>query len=152
MFTDSYFELFLLLGIILIIADFFIQTDLLICLGLGSFALAINSLFNLPPLYQIILGTIIWLGLIGLHFAFFKSVIAKYTNKVLTPDVIESHPMDRYIGHSSIVESIEGRQLIRLDNELISFESSDPIPSGTQVTVIAMSDGFPSVQAVPASS
>lgn len=149
MFTDHYLEFLILAGIILIITDFFLQTDCLIALGLGCFAFAITSLTGLPTLYQILVLVGVWLGLIALYYLFFKKFLGKFSNTVLAPDILNPDPMDRYIGHSSTVEIIEGRHMIRLDNELVSYDSKAPISTGDSVIITAMTNGRPTVSRLP---
>jgi membrane protein implicated in regulation of membrane protease activity len=149
MFTDHYLEFLILAGIILIITDFFLQTDILIALGLGCFAFAITSFTGLPTLYQIIVMVLVWLGLILLYYSFFKSFLGKFSNEIIAPDILNSDPMDRYIGHSSTVEIIEGRHMIRLDNELVPYDSKTPLAPGDEVIITGMTNGCPTVTRLP---
>jgi membrane protein implicated in regulation of membrane protease activity len=149
MFTDHYLEFLILAGVILIITDFFLQTDSLIVLGLGCFAFAITCLTGLPLLYQVLVLIAAWLGFIVLYYLFFKSLLAQFSNKVIAPDILDPDPMKRYIGQSSVVEVIEGRQMIRLDNEPVPFDSDFPLSPGDPVLIKAMTDGQPTVIPLP---
>jgi|GEM_PF-2361189 len=149
MFTDNYLEFLILAGVILIFADFFFQTDLLIILGLGCFAFALTSLTGLPTLYLIIALIGLWLGFIALYYLFFKSLLGRFSNEVLAPDILNSDPMDRYIGHPATVEVIEGRHMIRLDNELVTYDSETPLSHGDPVMITAMTNGRPTVDRRP---
>ena len=146
MFTESYLEVFLVVGIGLIIIDFFFQSDLLSYVGLGSISVGVSIFIAPPLLYQVLLSVVLWISLISLYYLFFRKITSRWANEKIAPNVIEVNPLDRHVGSETVVESVEGKQLIRLDGELVLFYSAKDVMEGDCVRIVAISNGHPTIE------
>lgn len=141
MFTGSIYEFLILIGVILIIIDIFIPNDVSSLIAHSLFSMALVWSLDLPLLYAVIVGILVWMALVGCHYLVFKNLMRNFLNKYIAKTVIEEMPMDRLVGCVSKVESFEGKDMIRLEGDLIPVESLSEISEGMIVRVVDFTGG-----------
>jgi len=141
MFFNNIYEFLLLLGVILILVDIFIPNDVSSFIAHALFALTLVLALELPLLYSIIVGIIAWMLLLGFHYLFFRKIILTFCNKYLSKTVIEEMPLNRLIGYTTKVETVEGVKMIRLEGDLAPFKDPSKFDVGEIVKVVDFVDG-----------
>ncbi|WP_129589545.1 hypothetical protein [Rubritalea profundi] len=135
-------------GIILILVDVFIRNDVSSLIAHVIFAYALVLFVDLPLLYSIALGISAWVLMVFCHYTFFRKGIQIFCNKYISKTVIDEMPLDRLIGYSTKVETVDGVQMIRLEGDLAPFKDSSEFDEGTIVRVVSFADGVAVVSEV----
>ncbi|MFC4992827.1 hypothetical protein [Rubritalea tangerina] len=143
---ENFYETIILVGIILILVDFVIPTDVSSILAHGLFALAITHAIGAPILYSVIIGILCWASLILLHYWLFKKYVATFVNTYIAKSKLPDEPLHRLIGTQATIESHDGKLLARLEGDLMPFTSADSLAANDAVTVIAINQGIPVLQ------
>lgn len=141
MFGASLYELLMVSAVILVIVDFFVQSDLLTFIGYIILSLVVVLMADLPLMYGIVLGVVVLCSVGLLHYCFFKKIISMMCNKVIAPSVIEDEPLTRCIGQTALVVSVEGRMMLRLEGDLVDFKNHDECQEGDFVVVVSSENG-----------
>jgi inner membrane protein len=124
-----------IMAIILAIAEIFTSGFFLICFGIGAGVAALAAAIGLSPLAQF--ATFVAASAVVLLLV--RPIINRITNPVMPPVGIE-----RLLGHQGIVlETIDparGRGVVRVEHERWSADSVEgvPIATGTMVDVIGV--------------
>jgi membrane protein implicated in regulation of membrane protease activity len=141
MIGESLCELLMVSAVMLVILDFFVQSDLLSFIAYIILSLVIVLIADLPLMYGIVLGVVVLCSVGFLHYYFFKKIISMICNKVIAPSVIEDEPLTRYIGQTGLVVSVEGRMMLRLEGDLVDFKNHDECKEGDFVVVVSSESG-----------
>jgi len=141
MFGDSIYEFLIVLAVIFVAIDFFVASDVLSLIAYLLLSYVIVIFADLPILYGILLGIVSWFFIIFLHYTFFKNAVSKLCNKLIAKTIIPEEPMNHYIGQYAEVEMIDGKKLIRLDGDLVTFKNSQSFKVGDNVEIKFFSDG-----------
>lgn len=133
-------------GAILVVIDLFFLSDLPTMGAYVAFASAIALQFNLPILVQILIGVVAFVLLIIFHYAVWRGVFRRITERVAPGRYQNS--VDRVVGQKGTIRFIEGRSLVSVNSELWDHDGGDTLPAGTPVEVLARLDSVLSVRAV----
>ena len=142
MFSDSIYEFLFILGLILIAVDFFVASDFLSLIAYTVLSYLVVHAADLPLMYSIILGIGVWLVIVALHYTLFRKLISKFCNKVVAPTVIDEDPLARYVGHETAVVSVDGKNLLRIEGDLVAIKGSEKFDEGDLVKVISFYEGI----------
>lgn len=141
MFGDSLYEFLAVLALVLIAVDFFILSDVLSLIAYVLLSCLVVHASDLPWMYGILLGIGVWFLIVFLHYSVFKKFIAKFCNQVVAPSVIEVEPLARYIGEKTAVVFVDGKKMLRLEGDLVTFKDNEKFSDGDIVEIISFSEG-----------
>ena len=141
MFGDSIYEFLLILGLILIAVDFFVASDVLSLIAYVVLSYLVVHAADLPLMYSILLGIGVWFVIVALHYTLFRKLISKFCNKVVAPTVIEEDPLTRYVGHETAVVTVDGKNLLRIEGDLVAFQDSEKYEEGDLLRVTSFDEG-----------
>jgi prepilin signal peptidase PulO-like enzyme (type II secretory pathway) len=130
-------EICLLTGIILIIIDLFFSSDYPTHVAYILFTVGIIINFDFPILYLIIIGLLIWFGLIIFHYKIWAEFLQKINDKYIAPrhHVGGHHAL---IGVEASIKKVEGKLFVKINDELHNFEnnSNRTLEDGDTVQII----------------
>jgi len=77
---------------------------------------------DMPILYQILFGILIWVALVVFHYTIWRKVIEKINDKFIAP---RKHigGLEGFIGQEGIIKEVEGERFIFINDELHQFET-----------------------------
>jgi membrane protein implicated in regulation of membrane protease activity len=142
MFGSSIYEFLFILALVLVAIDFFIASDVLSLVAYLLFSYLVVHFADLPLMYGVLLGIGAWFVIVFLHYTVFKKVIAQFCNRVVAPSVIEDDPLARYVGKKTAVVDVDGRKMLRMEGDLLSFKSSENFNDGDEVKVTSFKEGI----------
>jgi hypothetical protein len=115
-------EILIVSSIILILVDIFFASDLPTHLAYIILTFTIAKEIDIPILYQILLGILIWFALVIFHYTIWRKVIEKINDKFIAP---RKHigGLEGFIGKEGILKEVEGERFIFINDELHQFET-----------------------------
>ncbi|MDA7890965.1 hypothetical protein N9B14_00230 [Akkermansiaceae bacterium] len=137
----GFYEFLIIAALILIVVDFFFASDILSHAAYVLLSFVVVILADLPWLYGVLLGLVVWFVAVFFHYAFFRKIIEKFCNRFISPSVIEDEPLARYVGESTAVVSVGGKRMLRLEGDLVAFKNSEKFDDGDIVEVISFKEG-----------
>ena len=141
MFGNSIYEFLAVMALVLVAVDFFIASDILSLIAYVLLSYLLVHASGLPWMYGILLGIGVWFLIVFLHYSVFKKVIAKFGNQILAPSVIEDDPLARYIGEQTAVVFVDGKKMLRLEGDLVTFKDNEKFSDGDIVEITSFSEG-----------
>lgn len=123
-FGMSITEILIVVSVFLILVDIFFASDVPTHIAYILTTINIAKEINLPFIYQITIGILIWFALIGFHYLVWRNVIEKINDKFISPR-IHIGGIDGLVGKKGIIKSIEGKRFISVEDEIHKFESID---------------------------
>ena len=137
----------LLLAFILIIADFFVGTDLLSHIAYIIFSVLIARNIQLHFMYKVLIGLISWFAIIACHYLFFKRFVQQVVDRFIAPDKYHSGA-DGLVGSVGEIKDIEQQKMVMLEGDLWPIEPSENLQADKKVKVIKVKDGVLTVEPV----
>lgn len=136
----SFTATLILAGIILMIVDVFILSDITTQIAYVIFAFTVA--YNIPVqlMYRIIIGLLAWFILVAGHFLLWRKVLETVANKFIAPDKYHDG-VKGLVGQAGEVHDINGKMMLKLQGDLWKFTCEDILDDGTHVKVIAEQNG-----------
>ena len=106
------------------LVDIFIPTEVTTFIAYIIFSYLIAHNFDVPVLYQIIIGLISWWGMVALHYYIFRKYIRRLTDKFIAPTKIKSG-IESHYGKIGEVKLIENKLMFQIEEELYFFVEQD---------------------------
>jgi membrane protein implicated in regulation of membrane protease activity len=128
-------EILIVSAILLIIVDIFFASDFPTHLAYIILTFTIAKEIDMPILYQILFGVLIWFALVVFHYTLWRKFIEKIDDKLIAPTKHKSG-IDGFIGAEGVIKEIEGRKYILINDEVHQFETEKEITIGNTYTVI----------------
>lgn len=130
-------ETCVLIGIILIIIDLFFSSDYPTHIAYILFTVGIVINLDFPLLYLIIIGLLIWFGLIIFHYKIWAEFLQQVNDKYIAPrhHLGGNHAL---IGAEASIKKVEGKLFVKINEELHNFENSSSriLEDGDTVQII----------------
>ncbi|WP_291858102.1 NfeD family protein [Marinilabilia sp.] len=128
-------EILIVSAIILILVDIFFASDFPTHLAyiIGTFAIAKE--IDMPILYQILFGVLIWMVLVVFHYTIWRKIIEKINDKLVAPSK-HIGGLEGFIGKEGIIKEVEGDKYIFINDEIYQFETEKEIAIGNKYIVL----------------
>lgn len=130
----------LIVAVILVILDVCFQSDLLTLIAYTLMTLAVAYWLPLHPLYRVLVGLLVWGGLVYLHYALWRDCVAYFVNRVIAPTRYRTGPKG-LVGRTGTVKEIDGNKMVSVQGDLWSFSNRNDLPSDSRVKIIGERDG-----------
>lgn len=127
-------EILIVSAIILIVVDIFFASDFPTHLAYIILTATIAKEIDMPILYQILFGILMWFVLVVFHYTLWRKVIEKINDKLIAPTKHQSG-IDGFIGKEGVIKEIEGEKYILINDEIHQFDSDKEITIGNTYTV-----------------
>jgi membrane protein implicated in regulation of membrane protease activity len=129
-------EILIVSAIILIVVDIFFTSDFPTHLAYIVVTFLIAKEIDVPILYQILFGVLIWFALVIFHYTLWRKVIEKINDKLIAPSR-HIGGLDGFIGKEGIIKEVEGEKYILINDEIHQFETDkDKITIGNIYKVL----------------
>ena len=133
-------ETLVIVAILLIIADFFLSSDVLTHVAYVLFCVVFARLLPVHILYQVLFGVIAWFGLVAFHYTIWKSLLHRFANRVIAPDKIKTGA-EGLVGQSGKIKDIEGTMMAEINGDLWNFRCDTRVEPGDTVHVASIDKG-----------
>ncbi|NQU32445.1 MAG: hypothetical protein HQ521_04355 [Bacteroidetes bacterium] len=128
-------EILIVSAIILILVDIFFASDFPTHLAYIILTFTIAKEIDMPILYQILFGILIWVALVIFHYTIWRKVIEKINDKLIAPSKHKGG-LDGFIGKEGIIKEVEGEKYIFINDEIHQFETEKEIQIGNKYIVL----------------
>lgn len=128
-------EILIISAIILILVDIFFASDFPTHLAYIIVTFTIAKEIDMPILYQILFGILIWVVLVIFHYTIWRKVIEKINDKLIAPSKHKGG-LDGFIGKEGIIKEVEGEKYIFINDEIHQFETDKEIIVGNKYKVL----------------
>ncbi len=130
----------LLLAVILMLIDFFFQTDIPTHIAYMILAFLIARNVDLHIMYRVIIGVCAWGAIVAFHYLVWRSVVQTVTNTLIAPDRYKSGA-DGLVGRAGTIEEIHGVKMLRVRGDFWACSNIEDFSDGDKVEVTAVADG-----------
>lgn len=137
----------LLVAVILMLVDFFIQSDILTHVAYVVFALTLAFVLPVHIMFRLLAGFLAWVGMIYIHYTLWRDFVTQFANRIVAPTKYQTGPRG-LIGQQGCVKSIDDRSMVSIEGDLWTYEASETLPAGTRVVVIGERAGSLRVEAL----
>lgn len=128
-------EILIVSAIILILVDIIFASDLPTHLAYIIVTFTMAKEIDMPILYQILFGILIWAALVVFHYTVWRKIIEKLNDNLIAPS-IHKGGLDGFIDKEGIIKEVEGEKYILINDEIHQFESDKEITVGNKYKVI----------------
>lgn len=128
-------EILIVSAIILIVVDIFFASDFPTHLAYIIVTFTIAKEIDMPILYQILFGVLIWFALVVFHYTLWRKVIEKINDKLIAPTKHKGG-LDGFIGEEGVIKEVEGKKYILINDEIHQFETDKEITVGNKYKVL----------------
>lgn len=128
-------EVLVVTAIILILIDIFFASDFPTHLAYIIVTFTIAKEINMPVLYQILFGILIWVAIVIFHYTVWRKIIEKINDKLIAPSKHKGG-LDGFIGMEGVVKEVEGEKYLFINDEIHQFESDKEIKVGNKYKVL----------------
>jgi len=122
-------EILIVSAIILILVDIFFASDFPTHLAYIILTFTIAKEIDMPILYQILFGILIWVALVVFHYTIWRKIIEKINDKLIAPSKHKGG-LDGFVGKEGIIKEVEGEKYIFINDEIHQFETEKEIQIG----------------------
>ena len=127
-------EILIVSAIILILVDIFFASDFPTHLAYIIVTFTLAKGIDMPILYQILFGILIWIALVVFHYTIWRKVIEKINDKLIAPSKHKGG-LDGFIGKEGIIKEVEGEKYLFINDEIHQFETDNEITVGNKYKV-----------------
>jgi len=127
-------EILIVSAIILILVDIFFASDFPTHLAYIIVTFTLAKEIDMPILYQILFGILIWVALVVFHYTIWRKVIEKINDKLIAPSKHKGG-LDGFIGKEGIIKEVEGEKYLFINDEIHQFETDNEITVGNKYKV-----------------
>ena len=120
-FGMSFNEILIISALILILIDIFFASDIPTHIAYLILTFTIAKEIELTLLYQILLGVLIWFGLVIFHYTIWRKVLEKINDKFISPSHHKGG-LEALIGRNGVIKEIEGKKFVSVNEELYRFK------------------------------
>lgn len=130
-------EILIVSALILILIDIFFASDVPTHLAYLMLTFTITKEIDVPILYQILFGILIWVTLVVFHYTVWRKVIEKINDKFISPSK-HIGGLDGFVGKEGEIKEVEGERYIFINDEIHRFETDKEIKIGNKYIVISI--------------
>ena len=130
-------EILIVSAIILVFVDIFFASDVPTHLAYLMLTFTITKEIDVPILYQILFGILIWVALVVFHYSVWRKVIERINDKLIAPS---NHigGLDGFVGKEGVIKEVEGEKYIFINDEIHRFNTDKEIQIGNKYIVISI--------------
>jgi len=128
-------EILIVSAIILILVDIFFASDFPTHLAYIILTFTIAKEIDMPILYQILFGILIWVALVVFHYTIWRKIIEKINDKLIAPSKHKGG-LDGFVGKEGIIKEVEGEKYIFINDEIHQFETEKEIQIGNKYLIL----------------
>jgi membrane protein implicated in regulation of membrane protease activity len=128
-------EILIVSSIILILIDIFFNSDIPTHIAYILLTFTFAKEIDMPILYQILFGILIWVALVVFHYLVWRKVLEKINDKFIAPSK-HIGGIEGFIGQEGIIKEIEGEKFIFINDELHQFKTDKEIKNGNKYKVL----------------
>ena len=128
-------EILIVSAIILIFVDIFFASDFPTHLAYIILTFTIAKEIDMPILYQILFGILIWVALVVFHYTIWRKIIEKINDKLIAPSKHKGG-LDGFVGKEGIIKEVEGEKYIFINDEIHQFETEKEIQIGNKYLIL----------------
>ena len=128
-------EILIVSAIILILVDIFFASDIPTHIAYIILTFTFAKEIDMPILYQILFGILIWVSLVAFHYLVWRKVIEKINDKFIAPSK-HIGGLEGFIGQEGIIKEIEGEKFFFINDEVHQFETDKKITIGNKYIVL----------------
>jgi len=128
-------EILIVSAIILILVDIFFNSDIPTHIAYIILTFTFAKEIDMPILYQILFGILIWVVLVVFHYLVWRKVIEKINDKFIAPSK-HMGGLEGFIGQEGIIKEIEGEKFFFINDEIHQFETEKEIQIGNKYAVL----------------
>ena len=133
-------ETLLLVGVILMLVDFFVQSDVLTHVAYVIFACLIASFAPLHIMFKILIGFGAWVGLIYIHYSVWRDFVTHFANRIVAPTKYHTGPRG-LVGKLGHIKIIDSKPMVSVEGDLWTYEAHKALPAGTPVRIVGERGG-----------
>lgn len=137
----------LLLAVILIIADFFVGTDILSHIAYVIFCIVIARNMPFHIMYKILIALAAWFAIVACHYMFFRRFVQTVVDKFIAPDKYRSGA-EGLVGMTGSIKEVEETKMVELEGDLWPIEPNEDLRPSQQVKVTKAQNGILTVESV----
>lgn len=128
-------EVLIVSAIILVLVDIFFNSDIPTHIAYIILTFTFAKEIDMPILYQILFGILIWVLLVVFHYLVWRKVIEKINDKFIAPSKHKGG-LEGFIGQEGIIKNIEGEFFLCINDEIHQFETDKIIANGNKYIVL----------------
>jgi len=128
-------EILIVSAIILILVDIFFNSDIPTHIAYIILTFTFAKEIDMPILYQILFGILIWVALVVFHYLVWRKIIEKINDKFIAPNK-HIGGLEGFIGQEGIIKEIEREKFFFINDEIHQFETEKEIQIGNKYVVI----------------
>jgi len=128
-------EILIVSAIILILVDIFFNSDIPTHIAYLILTFTFAKEIDMPILYQILFGILIWVALVVFHYLVWRKVVENINDKFIAPSKHKGG-IEGFIGQEGIIKEIEGERFIFINDELHQFKTEKEIQIGNKYIVL----------------
>ena len=128
-------EILIVSAIILILVDIFFASDIPTHLAYLILTFTFTKEIDMPFLYQILFGILIWVSLVVFHYKIWRKIIEKINDKLIAPSVHKGG-LDGFIDKEGVIKNIEGNNYFFINDEIHQFETDKEVTVGEKYKVL----------------
>lgn len=129
-------EILIVSSIILILVDVFFNSDIPTHIAYIILTFTFAKEIDMPTLYQILFGILIWVALVVFHYWVWRKVLEKVNDQFISPSK-HIGGIEGFIGQEGIIKEIEGEKFIFIHDELHQFETDKEVQNGNKYKVVS---------------
>jgi len=114
-------EVLIVSAFILILIDIFFASDIPTHLAYLILTFTIAKEIEAALLYQILLGVLIWFGLVIFHYTVWRKVLERINDRFISPNHHKGG-LDALIGKTGTIKEIDGKKFVSVNEELYRFK------------------------------
>lgn len=133
-------ETVIVIGIILMVIDFFIPYEIPTFIAYILFTGLIGYNLDVPLLYRILISIIAFCLVIALHYFVFRHYLQVLSNKFISPTKYRSG-QDHMSGQVGTLRFIENKWFVQSEGDLWECYNISEMEEGKQVVIISMESG-----------
>lgn len=130
-------EILVVSALILILVDIFFNSDIPTQLAYIILTFLFAKEIDLPILYQVLFGILIWVALVVFHYLVWRKAIEKINDKFIAPSK-HVGGLEGFIGQEGVIKEIEGKKFLFINDEVHQFETDKEIQIGNTYVVLNM--------------
>ncbi len=133
-------ETLLAVAFLLVMIDFFIQSDLPTHVAYVLVTFVVARLVPAHLLYKIMAGVCVWFALVGFHYLFWRNVLKEVSNRFIAPNR-HADISDRLVGAVGEIKEVEKKRMVSIEGDLWPVADESVAENGIKVKVMAVEDG-----------
>jgi membrane protein implicated in regulation of membrane protease activity len=136
----SFPQTLLVVALILVIVDAFIQSDIATHVAYVLVCVAVAYWVPVHILFRILIALVVWVFLVYAHYSLWRELMTHLVNRVVAPTKYRggAHAL---IGMTGIIKEIDGKKMVSAQGDLWPFECKEDPPADACVKIVGVKSG-----------